>query len=129
MLNDLRYAVRMLLHAKAWTAVVVISLALGIGANTALFSAVNSLLLRKLPVKDPDGLVRFAWAGRNDMVTNQNGYGFRAKEADGRDVRATFFVSDVSAVRREQPHDGGAVRVRAVRPRERRNWPPWACSG
>ena len=90
MFNDLRYAVRMLLHAKAWTAVVVISLALGIGANTALFSAVNSLLLRKLPVKDPDGLVRFGWAGRNDMVTNQSGYGYRANDAAGREVRASF---------------------------------------
>ena len=45
MLKDLRHAVRMLLQAKGWTAVVVLSLALGIGANTALFSAVNGLLL------------------------------------------------------------------------------------
>src|SRR4026208_2331476 len=90
MFNDLRSAVRVLFQAKGWTAVVVISLALGIGANTALFSAVNSLLLRKIPVKDPDTLVRFGWAGPNDMVTNQSGYGFRAKDAAGRDVRASF---------------------------------------
>ena len=45
MLKDLRHAVRMLLQAKGWTAVVVLSLALGIGANTALFSAINGLLL------------------------------------------------------------------------------------
>ncbi len=45
MLKDLRHAVRMLLQAKGWTAVVVLSLALGIGANTALFSAVNGMLL------------------------------------------------------------------------------------
>jgi len=46
MLKDLRHALRMLLCAKGWTAVVVMSLALGIGANTALFSAVNGLLER-----------------------------------------------------------------------------------
>src|SRR5262245_18682538 len=45
MLKDLRHALRMLLRAKGWTTVVVTSLALGIGANTALFSAVNGLLL------------------------------------------------------------------------------------
>ena len=63
MLRDLRHGVRMLLQAKGWTAVVVVSLALGIGANTALFSAINGLLLKKLPVKDPDTLVRLRYAG------------------------------------------------------------------
>ena len=46
MFRDLRHGVRMLLQAKGWTAIVVISLALGIGANTALFSAINGLLLK-----------------------------------------------------------------------------------
>ncbi|PYV15832.1 MAG: hypothetical protein DMG07_08940, partial [Acidobacteria bacterium] len=90
MLRDLRHASRMLLQAKGWTVVVVLSLALGIGANTALFSAINGLLLTKLPVKDPDTLVRFRYAGRNDMVTSSSGYGFLSKTADGQDVRASF---------------------------------------
>jgi predicted permease len=90
MVNDLRHAVRMLLHEKGWTVVVVLSLALGIGANTALFSELNGLLLTALPVKDPDSLVRFSWAGRNDMVNSLNEYGFLNKTADGQDVRATF---------------------------------------
>ena len=81
MLKDLRHAARMLLNAKGWTAVVVLSLALGIGANTALFSAVNGLLLTKIPVKDPDTLVRLRWSGRNDMVTSSSDYGFIAKDA------------------------------------------------
>ncbi len=90
MLKDLRHAVRMLMRAKGWTAVVVISLALGIGANMALFSAINGLLLTKIPVKDPDSLVRFRYVGRNDMVTSSSGYGFLKKTPDGQDVRASF---------------------------------------
>ena len=49
MLKDLRHAVRMLLHAKGWAAVVIVSLALGIGANTAIFSGVNALMLTEIP--------------------------------------------------------------------------------
>ena len=90
MLKDVRHAVRVLLHAKGWTAVVLLSLALGIGANTAIFSAVNGLLLKHVPVKDPDSLVRLRNAGRNDMVTSSSDYGFTAKTADGQNVRSTF---------------------------------------
>ena len=90
MIRDLRYALRMLFQAKAWTAVVVLSLALGIGANTALFGAIHGLLLTKLPVKDPDSLVRFRFVGRNDMATDSSGYGFLSNAADGQPVRATF---------------------------------------
>jgi predicted permease len=90
MLRDLRHGLRTLLQAKGWTAVVLLSLALGIGANTALFSAVNGLLLKKLSVKDPDTLVRLRWAGRNDMVTDSSDYGPSGKDAAGRDVRTTF---------------------------------------
>jgi predicted permease len=90
MLKDLRHAVRMLLNAKGWTTVVVISLALGIGANTALFSAINGLLLTHIPVTDPASLVRFRYVGRNDMVTSSSGYGFLARSSDGQDVRASF---------------------------------------
>jgi predicted permease len=82
--------VRMLLHDKGWTVVVLLSLAIGIGANTALFSAVNSLFLRKLPVKDPDALVRLKWSGRNDMSTDNSEYGFSRKDAAGADLRSTF---------------------------------------
>ena len=94
MIKDLRHAARMLLNNKGWTAVVVLSLALGIGANTALFGAFNSLLLTKLPVKDPDGLVRVRWStdakGRNDMVTSSSDYGYSAPGPNGERVRSTF---------------------------------------
>ena len=56
--QDLRYAVRLLWKSRAFTCIVTLSLALGIGANTALFSLVDDLLLRSLPVREPDRLVQ-----------------------------------------------------------------------
>jgi len=59
--KDLRYAGRTFRNSPVFTAVVVFSLALGIGANTALFSVIEARFLRKLPVENPDQLVYFSW--------------------------------------------------------------------
>jgi putative ABC transport system permease protein len=58
-LHDVRFALRLMQKSPGFTAVVVISLALGIGANTAIFSLINAIMLRQMPVERPDQLVAF----------------------------------------------------------------------
>jgi hypothetical protein len=76
-MRDFTFAVRQLLKTPAWSAVVVCTLGLGIGANTAVFSLVNGVLLRSIPVRNPDELVVF----RN--VDGQGGGLSRAGENNG----------------------------------------------
>jgi predicted permease len=76
-LEDLRFALRTFRKSPVFTAVGVFSLALGIGANTAIFTLVDQFILRRLPVHDPDRLVILVGAGRHygsDMGRNPLSY-------------------------------------------------------
>src|SRR5205809_2391908 len=61
MRQDLRYALRMMAAQPLFTAMAALSLALGIGANTAIYSFMDAILLRSLPVSDPESLVVLHW--------------------------------------------------------------------
>ncbi len=83
--KDLCYAARMLRKSPGLTAVVVLSLALGIGANTAVFSMLDMLLLTKLPVRDPDGLYQLVVTHRS-ATHNAFAYTDYQKLRDGFDI-------------------------------------------
>jgi len=93
MIHDLRYAFRLLARSPGFTVVAVLSLALGIGANTAIFSLVNVVLLRPIPVQDASRLASV-------FVTDQRNPGnlplSHLNYKDLRDQNQVSFVSRVS---------------------------------
>src|SRR5215210_7768636 len=88
LLQDLRYGFRMLLKKPGFTAVEVRARALGIGANTAIFSVVNAVLLRPLTFPDPDQLV-IVWMDNRQMGMNEDIHSY-PNYTDYRDQNKVF---------------------------------------
>jgi putative ABC transport system permease protein len=103
--QDVRYAVRMLFRNRGFTAVAVLALALGIGANTAIFSVVNGVLLRPLPFKDSDRLVvvfEKTGNGSRDYISQPNLQDYRERNHVFESL-TTFIGQSVNLTGTEKP--------------------------
>jgi putative ABC transport system permease protein len=114
LIQDLKYGLRMLAKDPGFTAVAVLTLALGIGANTAIFSVVNGVLLRALPYKDAGRLVFVAATNRSENINSGV-----TSYPDFADWRAQNHVFSGLAAYRAQSYDliggGQPERIRGVR--------------
>src|SRR5215216_1719315 len=111
--QDIRYAVRMLLKKPVFTAIVVLALAIGIGANTAIFSVVNAILLRPLPYKNPDRL-SMVWLDNTRLGVDQDWHSY-ANYIDYKQQSQTF--DDMAAFNNRSFNltgEGEPVRVTGV---------------
>ncbi len=94
-MSDLRFALRTLSRNPGFTTVAVLTLALGIGANTAIFTMINTRLLRSLPVKDPQQLVLVTDEGRASL-----GYPLYEQFRDGNQSFSGLFAATGLSKRR-----------------------------
>ncbi len=98
LVQDVRYGVRMLLKSPSFTAVAILTLALGIGANTAIFTMTNGLMLRTLPVRDPGQLVELLHHYPGEPEPGFNGFSWDAYQviSDGNHVFSDMIVAGMN---------------------------------
>ncbi len=110
LLQDLRYGFRVLVKNPGFTAVAVVTLALGIGANTALFSVVNGVLLHPLPISEPDQLVTLHESKPNFEGWSVSYPNFRDWQKDNHtfSAMAIFSVFQLDGQRRGRTGEGGS---------------------
>src|SRR4030095_12583761 len=102
LLNDMRYGIRMFLKQKAVTAIALLSLALGIGANTALFSIVDAMLLKMLPVKEPEQLVLFTSVAPRDFSPGNYHGSTKVDPVTAESIRTSFPYETLQRLREQQ---------------------------
>jgi putative ABC transport system permease protein len=115
LIQDIRYGSRMLIKSPGFTAVTVIALALGIGANSAIFTVVNAVLLRPLPYRNPDRLVWVSqYFQRSDMsfVLFPDFVGWR-EQSEVFEEMAAYGTGDFNVTGNSEPERVAGVRVTA----------------
>ncbi|HEV3275323.1 MAG TPA: ABC transporter permease [Terriglobia bacterium] len=98
-LQDIRYGFRMLGKSPGFTAVVVLSLALGIGANTAIFSLIDAVVLKTLPVRQPEQLMLLNWVSKGHPYLIQGYDGSSHTDKSGRSTGTSFSYPIYEAIR------------------------------
>jgi predicted permease len=101
--QDLRYGVRMLAANKVFSVLAILSLALGIGANTAIFSFMDAMLMRSLPVLEPQSLVTLAWHTNKREMHGSNRHNVNYNDADGGWVGGIFSYPAFEFLQRDTP--------------------------
>lgn len=115
MLQDLRYAARTLRKAPTLLAVAVVALGLSIGANTAIFTVVNTVLLRSLPYEDPERLVTLVRTRPSGATRGVSIPKFFVWKTAAEDVFESMAVYDSSGPGMSLSHEGEPERIKAIR--------------
>src|SRR6185295_118611 len=115
LLQDIRYALRMWARTPAFTTVAILALAIGIGANTAIFTIVNAVLIERLPFRDPDRLV-VVWEesarrpGRQNTISPANFLQWQER-SDVFEQMASFYESRANLTGQASPEEVAAQNV------------------